>query len=197
MSPVVSQAVPKTVQFSYLTHNAGNAKADTVIRIAGDVGSGVIVSNPLTGHECKIIGLTKAITTDVGKWLELDSRTGDCYLTNGNAKSPGWRYHDKGYIQLKGKAPIRRDIPISYTGNTVTSASDVFSQQDKGKWVFVDGKWACIMVVNGPRNVTVNPPASASGSGLTEMLELNELLVTPVSSMSLTKFEVTHQHTFT
>lgn len=195
--PVPSAGSPQVTEFLYPVHNAGNAKADTIIRIAGDVSEGVVISNPLTNQICKVIGLTKALTTNVDKWLEINSRTGECFITDGMNRSPGWQYHDKGYIQLSGHSPILRDIPISYSGNTVTTSYDVFSQNDTGKSVFIDDKWATIVMVNNARSVVVNPPASSSGTGSTDIIRLNSIHINPLSLMSLSKFEVIYKHTFT
>lgn len=195
--PVTTAGSPQVTEFIYPIHNAGNAKADTIIRIAGDVSEGVIISNPSTNQICKVIGLTKALTTNVNKWLEIHSKTGECFITDGANRSPGWQYHDKGYIQLSGHSPILRDIPISYSGNTVTTSYDVFSQNDIGKSVFIDGKWATIVTINNTRSVVVNPPASSSGTGSTEIIHLNKIHIDPLSLMSLSKFEVIYKHTFT
>ena len=195
--PVPTAGSPQVAQFVYPVHNAGNAKADTIIRIAGNVSEGVIISNPLTSQSCKVIGLTKALTTNANKWLEIHSKTGECFITDGVNQSPGWQYHDKGYIQLSGHSPILRDVAITFSGNTVTASYDVFLQSDIGKNVFVDGKWATIVTVNNARNVVINPPASSSGAGSTDIIQLNNIHITPMSLMSLSKIEVVHRHTFT
>lgn len=197
ITPVTTAGAPRTGQFIYSVHHAGNAKANTVIKVAGDVGDGVVIYNPLTKQTCKIIGLTKALTTNVGKWLEIYSNTGECFLTDGANKTQAWNHHDRGYIQLKEHPLMRRDILISFSGNEATASVDAFTEDDVGKHIFIGDKWASIVMVNTSKKVTINPPASSTGSNLTDIVQLNDILITPVSVMSLTKFNIEYSHTFT
>ena len=48
----------KTAQFTYNAYNGGTARADTIIKIAGNVGAGIDIYNMLTKQWCRVIGLT-------------------------------------------------------------------------------------------------------------------------------------------
>lgn len=93
---------------SFLLYNCGDERADPVIRIAGDVGTGISIYNNATGQTCTVIGITKALTSNVSKWLEIDSATGKVYLTDGTTPAMAFLYHDNGFVQLEGAAPIDR-----------------------------------------------------------------------------------------
>lgn len=108
---------PITAQTFFNLYNPGDARADTIIRIAGDVGTGVSIYNNATKQRCTVKGLTKAMTTNAGKWLEIDSRSGKVYLTDGVSPVMAFLFHDNGFIQLDGGAPIERDTSISYDGD--------------------------------------------------------------------------------
>jgi len=42
---------------SYLIYNPGTERAQTVIRVTGDAGDGVLIRNLTTGQRCKIVNL--------------------------------------------------------------------------------------------------------------------------------------------
>lgn len=42
---------------SFLIYNPGTERAQTVIRVTGDAGDGVVVRNFTTGQRCKIVNL--------------------------------------------------------------------------------------------------------------------------------------------
>lgn len=186
----------KTAQFIYNAYNGGNAWADTVIKIAGDVGTGVDIYNMQTGQYCRVVKLTTANSTTAGKWLEIYSRTGECWLTNGSVKSNGYVYHDRGYIQLKHGTPLLRDISMTYNTNTLSTLNDTFMPTDVGRYLNIGGTWHEIMSVTNSKTAVINPPKTGSGTISADMTNVNRLVVTPLSTMNLTRFEVVSKHTF-
>jgi hypothetical protein len=144
-------------------YNAGNTRADTVLKIAGDVGDGVMLYNQQTGQYCKIIGITQDMTGAINRWLEIDSKTGECYITDSANKWPGYRYHDKGFIQLAPSAPILRDIGASYTGSSILLDADVLTDDAAGKSIWING-WQDITTVLGPRNAILSEEQAEPGS---------------------------------
>lgn len=60
---------------SFLLYNPGTERAHTIIRLAGDVGDGLLIRNLTTGQRCKVIGLKESSLLE-GARLELDSRMG-------------------------------------------------------------------------------------------------------------------------
>lgn len=186
----------KTAQFIYNAYNGGNARADTIIKIAGDVGSGVDIYNMATGQYCRVIGLTAANTTSVNKWLEIKSYNGECYLTNGTAEENGYRYHDRGFIQLASGTPLIRDVSVTYNGNSLTSATALFLPTHVGRVIGLGGTWHEIMSITSPTQAIINPVKAGPATVTTDLTNLNRLVVTPLTTMSLTRFEVEYKHTF-
>lgn len=81
MMPVV----PTAAGGSFLMYNPGTERAQTVIRIAGDVGDGVVIRNLTTGQRCKIINLKPGSLLE-GACLELDSAMGQTRIVLGNER---------------------------------------------------------------------------------------------------------------
>ena len=63
-------------------YNPGTEAAHTIIRVAGDVGSGLLIRNLTTGQRCKVIDL-EANSLLEGQVLELDRDELEEALQNG------------------------------------------------------------------------------------------------------------------
>jgi len=195
VNAAVAAGTPLAAQSNRFYYNAGDTRADTIIQIAGDVGTGVTLVNAETNQACKIIGITKALTTNINKWLEINSRSGEVYVTNGVTKTPAYQYHDRGFIQLAPAAPIERGIAISYTGTSLTSVTDVFTQTYIGLSVWING-WKKITAVADSKHATIETSIATPGSVTTDISYLNMIAVTPATTMSVTKLDVIYSHTF-
>jgi hypothetical protein len=178
-----------------MVYNAGTAPADTVIKIAGNVGDGVLITNATTGQRCKVINVTPDVTTTVNKWVEFVSKTGECLIKDAVTTSSAYRYHDNGYINLAPSAPLKRDIAVTASGNLLASDIAVFDEGDVGKHVFVDGAFVLITGFNNARSVSLENNIT-DGSYVVTPILLNVITVTPLSTMSLTTFEIDYKHTF-
>lgn len=191
-------AAPYTIARTILRINAGDAIADTIIRIAGNVGNGVTLYNQATKQYCFIHDLTETETTSSNRWLELNSRTGECYITDGANRFSGYKYHDRGFIQLAPSAPMKRDVTVSINGTSLTSTEDIFMPDDIGKtiWVPSASMMSYISDVSGPRSASLALPASTAVTAPVNIAMLNNIHITPKTDMSLTKFELIHKHTF-
>lgn len=194
-SNIVDTVPALTLSTPFLMYNAGDERADPIIRIAGDVGTGVTIYNSATRQSCIIKGITKALTTNVNKWLEIDSLSGKVYLTDGFTPTMAFLYHDSGFIQLSGSAPIRRDIPFTYNGNTVTSNSS-FTSNDVGKYIKISGTWRKITEQIAPLSVLVDYTYGAPGSGTSNIVTMNYITITPITTMEITKLEFHYNSTF-
>lgn len=192
-----SSIIPRANAFTNLYLNAGDAEAHTIIKIAGDVGKGVTIYNQTNGMYCKVIGITAALTTSVSKWVEINSRTGEVFLTNGTVNDAGWKYHDRSFIDISPSAPIQRDKTITYAaGSTIGMADDFFSDESVGKFIRIGSAWRKITSVNSANSAVVDYTFPGAGSAVTNIVRFNEVSVSPVEGMSLTKFELTSRHTF-
>lgn len=199
VNPVATSAAPLDNQFVWLANNAGDEVADTIVRIAGDVGNGVIMHNADTNQTCKAIGLTKANTTNVGRWLEIHSKTGECFLTDGINKSKAYYMHDNGYLKLVPSAPILRAVSIHYENNKITLPNTGWHQlsfAEKGSSVRINNDWARINTIESSTSAFVDKAYETAGDTVSDILRLNKIVVTPTSTMSLTRFEIVHKNTF-
>jgi phage-related protein len=177
-----------TTTTSFLLYNPGDARADTIIRIAGDVATGVSIHNAATGQTCTVKGITKALTSNVSKWLEIDSGTGKVYLTDGTTPVMSFLYHDNSFIQLEGAAPIDREIRISYTGNVVTSVGE-FTPDMEGKYILIGSTWRKITDYFNADDMEIEYTYGAPGTATSDIATMNYITVTPATTMEITKLE--------
>ena len=184
-----------TTATQFFLYNPGDEKADTIIRIAGDVGTGVSIYNAATKQTCTIKGITKALTSTAGKWLEIDSGTGKVYLTNGTTPVMSFLYHDNGFVQLEGAAPINREITISYIGNVVSSNGE-FTPDMENKYILINGTWRKITDYFNADDMKINYTFGAPGAAVSDIATMNVVTVTPVTTMEITKLEFYYYPTF-
>lgn len=124
-----------TEQTTYQLYNPGTETAAVSIEIAGDVGTGVTITNSTTGQSCKIVALTKAITTDASKYLIIDSLSGKVLLTTGSATEYGFLYHDNGFIDLASNYPVIRNANVTGAYNTnKLNSSTAFDESIIGQY---------------------------------------------------------------
>lgn len=180
---------------SFLLYNPGDELADVRIKIAGDVGTGVSIYNNRTKQTCVITGLTKVVSGNVGKWLEVNATTGNIYLTNGETYSSGALYHDRGFIQLEGSAPIARDISVTYDGNLVSS-NGAFRSYMEGQYIYINGYWRRIDTFLSPSEIIIGYVYGGTGASLSTIAIMNYITVTPLTTMSLTQLEFVYYPTF-
>lgn len=57
LSADIMPNAPTAAGESFLIYNPGTEQAQTVIRIAGDVGDGVVIRNLTTGQRCRVMDL--------------------------------------------------------------------------------------------------------------------------------------------
>lgn len=184
-----------TATTSFLLYNPGDSAADTIIRIAGDVGTGVSIYNTATRQTCTVKGITKALTSNVNKWLEIDSGTGKVYLTDGTTPVMSFLYHDNSFIQLEGSAPIDRNIAISYTADVVSS-SGLFTPDMEDKYILIGSTWRKITDYLNTNDIKITYTYPAPGTATSEVAAMNYITVTPLTTMAITKLEFHYYPTF-
>lgn len=189
---------PLTEQTSILLYNGGTIPAAVAIEIAGSVGKGVSIYNRATKQMCRFVALSKATTSDVGKYVISDAINGKTVLTDGKTSQLSYQYHDYGFLNLKPAYPIFRNISVSYEGGTEIKAEDdaIFSKDMVGQHIFVNNRWIKIAAVPSSSAITVEENVGAAGSETTEIVTMNEIIVTPDSNMELTKINFIYSPTF-
>jgi len=89
-------------------YNPGTEAANTIIRLAGDVGDGMLIRNLTTGQRCRVIDLETNSLLE-GQVLELDSHRGQTRTELGEHTEMAFPFHDEGYITLAPCTPFVRD----------------------------------------------------------------------------------------
>ena len=180
----------------FLVYNPGTVTADAFIEIAGDVDEGVIIKNTTNGTECEIVALSKAVTSDENKYLIIDSLSGKTVLTDGETGEIAFLYHDHGFITLEPAFPIIRDVLTHVDSGSTTVQFEAGSGVSDvvGKYVYV-GTWKKI-VSEGEDTVEIEAAVDETFDDYTEIVSMNELVVEPVSTMDITRFNITFYPTF-
>lgn len=183
-----------TEQKTILLYNGGTERAAVAIELAGDVDEGVTIANSTTGQKCHFVALSNAATSSVGKYLVCDGMNGKTILTNGTKSELAFLYHDYGFIDLEPAYPIRRNIQASYTAGS----TEVYCEGGAGttgQYIWLDGSWRQIML-SDEVSLTVLPVPENSGSEETEIVTMNEITITPDSTMALTRLNFRYKPTF-
>ena len=183
-----------TAQTEILTYNAGNAPAPTLIRIAGDVGEGVLIYNRESRQTCKVVGLTAANTTLENKWLEIDSKHGTVKLTDGYNGTPAYHMHDNGYIDIEPTMYIKRGISVTANDYTVTAEDGTFDGGDVGRHIRIGNGWKEIAAAQS--GTATLKEAAENGAHVADIALLNRIVVTPLTAMSLDKLDIVHGHSY-
>jgi hypothetical protein len=188
-----------TQQQSYILYNPGTERAKVAIEIAGDTPYGVTIANSTTNQLCKFVGLSNAITTSANKYLVSDALNGKTVLTNGTALGTelAFLYHDNGFIELEPSYPTVRGLHVSYTANSTTIvAEEEITEDVVGKYIYIDEAWRKIAAQTSAHNLTITSTPSQTGTAETDIVLMNEITVTPETTMSLSKLNFVYYPTF-
>ena len=138
---------PEPGSKSILLYNPGIERAHTVIRLAGSVGSGLLIRNLTTGRRCKVVELT-ASSLLPGAHLELDSAMGQTRIILGSETELAFPFHDEGYIELAPCTPFVRSLSVEHTaGSNVVTSQGGFAKHMVDQFLYLDG-WKKIRQVN-------------------------------------------------
>lgn len=165
---------PSVSSTSFLLYNPGTERAHTVIRIAGNVGDGMLIRNLTTGQRCKIINLTNESLLP-GAHLELDSRMGQTRIVLGDSRELAFAMHDEGYIELAPCTPFERSIAISHRedSNVITSEG-LFLPHMAGQFLYLDG-WKKIRQITDAHSAILSEKAASSGTTVAPIVTMNEI----------------------
>ena len=169
-------------------YNPGTEAAHTVIRIAGDVGSGMLIRNLTTGQRCKIVDL-KADSLLDGQMLELDSYLGQTRTVLGEHVEMAFPFHDEGYITLAPCTPFVRSLRVNYTANSNIITSDGgFLPHMEGQFVYLGG-WKKIRLVSSENRAVISEIMAESGSSETPIVTMNEIEISG-NGLDLSRLEI-------
>ena len=186
-----------TSQTTVLLYNPGTQRAKVAVEIAGDVGDGVTIANTTTNQLCKFVAISSAVTTSAGKYVVSDAQNGKTILTNGTTSELAFLYHDSGFIELQPAFPIVRDVNVTYTQNSSQVTLSVTALPEYiGKHIYVGGAWRKIQSIASTNKVNVSPAPSGTGSNTAEIVQMNEIVITPVSTMTLKRLNFVYSPTY-
>lgn len=188
-----SGAVGKTKQF--LLYNPGNERTPLGIHVAGDVGEdGLLVHSRNTGQRCKIVKLTKALTTSVGAYLDVDAERGRTALMRNGAATLAYMYHDLGYIELIGASPIDRDLTFTYSKNERKAICKQPLRVDMvGRYAYLQNRWVLITAITDDNTMSVDYTFGQNGMETACVAAMNEIVLTTASGLTLDMLKFTYQ----
>ena len=183
-----------TQQTSLFLYNPGTERAKVSIQIAGDVGTGLTISNRTTEQQCKFVAITNTVCEN-NYYVQCDGLNGQTILTNGTITKPGFLYHDYGFIELEPGYPAYRDVLINVPSNGTTVKSDGLFTPDMlhRHIIFYDGTIRRIERVEDENTVYVNNSVN-TGSSYAQIALLNEIEVS--GDINLTKLNFIYKPTF-
>lgn len=182
-------------------YNPGSENAHVAVEIAGDTTvKGVTIRNLTTDKEMKVRGLTKAVTTNAGKYLVVDGLNGKTVLTNGSTATQSFLYHDHGFLELVPGHP-QRNIMLTVKSSTRIESSTLFEFDSSmvNKWLVDDnGYTAMITAVPESGYATVQffgrvPDANYGGNF--SLVTMNRIAIEG-SGFSLSKVNFVYKPTF-
>ena len=181
-------ASPMLETRSFIIYNPGTEAAHTIIRIAGDVGSGMLIRNLTTSQRCRIIGLRSDSLLE-GQVLSLDSYRGQTRTELGEHIEMAFPFHDEGYITLAPCTPFVRNLRVNYTANSNIITSDGgFLPYMMGQFIYLNG-WKCIRLVSSPNRAVISEAMTESGTTEAPVVTMNEIEISG-DGLNLTRLEI-------
>lgn len=196
--------------YSFTLYNAGSEMADVAIKIAGNVGQGVTIQNVTTGQKCQFVGLTPGATLPSGNsisYLLCDSMNGKVVGVSGlitTTQQLAFMYHSGGFINLAPAYPIKRDIILGqYFGSnkSIITSAGRFTPDDAGKYIYIaskrsqSGSWKKIIEYRNKNQVVISGTLTTDDATGT-IATMNQIRVTPKTTMNLTTLQFIYKPTF-
>ena len=184
-----------TEQTSIILLNPGTERAHVDVIVAGDVGSGVTIHNASTGQTCKLVAVSKADTTDVDKEVHIEGISGKTVLRGSSESKLAFMYHDAGFIELEPACEAIRHVFITYTSGNQITLVNILDEDVVGKYIYVDGDWHKI-VNQDEYTLTIQGTVQNALTEKTMIVSMNEITITPTTTMSLDKLSFSYKATF-
>lgn len=182
-------------------YNGGTRPAAVAIELAGDLGDGITIKNVTNGKECRFVALTKSESTLKGMYLVSDGLNGRTVLTDGTTAIDASLYHDHGFMELEpSRILVNNERAYMVEGKYVASISSGprWPEDTIGKYIHCDGKWREVVAWSGSAHngFSTLPQPENTLLGPVTVVEPNKIVITPDSTMSLTKLNFVYKPTF-
>ena len=185
-----------TSQTTILLANQGTERAALGIAIKGDVGTGVTIANNTTGQSCKVIAITKALTTNANKEVVIDPISGKTMLVGVGSTQIAFLYHAYGFLELESSFPAKRNLYVTTTGNHTINVANIIREDYTGKYIYAGGKWSKILTQPDEHTFTVQGNITVGQTERTMIIPMNEIVITPVSTMSIDSIRFIYKPTY-
>ena len=158
----------------FILYNCGLITTPCVIRLGGTVDEdGLSICNETTGQECILRALPPSPA-----YLEIDSETGSVRVIDptSSTNEMAFEYHDAGYVSLAPGGFLYDSMMVTYLkgNNTLTVNRDEASASYVGKYIYIEGKWARILHVNG-REMVISENMLAAGVSMVTPVTMNTI----------------------
>lgn len=175
--------------------NPGTEPAALDIQIAGDTGSGVVITNNTNGTACGFTPMTRAGTTDIGAYVYTNGISGKTMLVRDQNKEAALIYHSHGFITLEPAFPTMREIWAKGTGDTITT-TNIILEDVVGQYIYTSYGWYRIESQQVPHTLKINGSLPQDWDGKTTIMRMNELTIRPLDSMHLSTLNFIYKPTF-
>ena len=182
----------KTEPYSVILHNPGTEYSPVSITAAGDAGLGVIIHNKTTKQKCKIVAMTKEVTSDEGKSVYIDGVNGSTMLIGGSENKPAFLYHDLGYIHLEPAYPALRNVYAATSLSDVVTLVNTLYEDVTGRYIYLN-EWYRIEEMIDENTIRVDKPVTNLQTNRTIITKMNELEIIPVDTMNLTHLSFSYK----
>ena len=183
-------------QTSFILANQGTERAPLGVAIAGNVGKGVIIANNTTGQSCKFVAISAAKTSNVNREVILDPINGKTIISGTGYKELAFLYHEYGFLELESSFPAVRNLFISTNGTKSIHVENILYEDLIGKYIFVANQWKKIITQPDEHTLTVDSNIATSPITRTMAISMNELIITPVTTMNITKLRFIYKPTY-
>lgn len=201
---IINNQDPITQQTNFLLYNGGTEKAKLAIKIQGTAGTGgITIANATNRQKMRIVNMN----TGNNGYYVCDGLTGKC-MFNDDMK---FEWHDYGFIELEPAYPIDRNIhATAVTENTTLKliTDYMFLPTDIGRYVniYIDGdeptnSWHEIKSYSF--DTELNKYIAVLDGSISEDTEcdinivtMNNIIVTPGTTMSISYLEFIYKPTF-
>ena len=176
--------------------NQGTERAALGVAIAGNVNDGVVITNETTGQSCKFVAVKKEKTSDVNKEVIIDPISGKTTLVGAGTKELAFLYHEYGFLELESSFPAVRNIYVNSLGSESLNIANILNQNMVGKYIFAVNQWRKIIDQPDKHTLVVDSEVPAGSMERTMIIPMNEIIVTPITTMDITSLRFIYKPTY-
>ena len=172
---------------SILLYNPGSEITPVTIYLEGTLTNNrpLVIYNKTTDQMCRIPVMPTS------GMLKIDSEKGRVTNVVGGIETLAFVYHDEEYLSLRGSSPVDRGLTFMlYTGRREAKCNYGLRTDMEGKYIYVNSTlgWKKIISVTDPVTFTIDFTPTATSTFISDVVEMNELVVTGYSGLKMSTF---------